>query len=436
MKTKRTVLAFISFILVLTMAVNFAGCTEEQPTQKSEAVIKTGKSSATELTAGLTANKVSGKKADDEFTKSQFEFYAKLFKACVNENENENVFVSPLSVQLALAMTANGADGETKAEMEKLLGDEIPLDELNEYLYYYVNSLPSNEEYKAEIENSIWIRDDKDRLQAENDFLQKCNDYYWSQVFKAPFDSQTVEDINSWVSDNTDGMIEKIIDKIEPEEIMLLLNTVMFDAQWETPYEEFSVNDGTFTSVSGKQRNVKMMASGEELYLTDDKATGFIKNYKDGKYAFAALLPNENININKYIESLTGEKISEILKNAQSERVYAKMPKFSCEFGMSLKNVLSGLGMKLAFDTSKADFSKMAKLSDGNIFIGDVFHKTFISVNERGTKAGAVTRVDVNASSAPVEIKEVFLDRPFVYMIIDKSQNLPIFMGVLTDINE
>lgn len=422
MKIKRAVLIFISLGLALIMAVNFAGCA--------------GQVSAAELTAGITANKVSGKSADDKFTKSQFEFYTKLFKACVKERKNESVFISPLSVQLALAMTGNGASGETKTQIEKLLGGAIPLDELNEYLYSYVNSLGSADEYKVKIANSLWLRDDENRLQAENDFLQKCCDYYSAEVFKAPFDSQTVKDMNSWVSDKTDGMIKEIIDKISSEDIMFLLNGVMFDAVWDEPYMDGVASSGTFTSVSGEQRVVNMMPSGENIYLEDDNATGFIKDYKDGKYAFAVLLPDENVNINDYVESLTGERISAILRNAQNERVSVKIPKFTCEFNMGLKDVLSDMGIELAFDEGKADFSKMAKSSMGNIFIGDVFHKTFITVDERGTKAGAVTKVEVKDTAALTQVKEVFLDRPFVYMIIDKSNNLPIFMGVLADISE
>lgn len=422
MKIKRAVLVFISLGLALIMAVNFAGCA--------------GQVSAAELTAEITANKVSGKSADDKFTKSQFEFYTKLFKACVKERKNESVFISPLSVQLALAMTGNGASGETKTQIEKLLGVAIPLEELNEYLYSYVNSLGSADEYKVKIANSLWLRDDENRLQAENDFLQKCCDYYSAEVFKAPFDSQTVKDMNSWVSDKTDGMIKEIIDKISSEDIMFLLNGVMFDAVWDEPYMNGVVSSGTFTSVSGEQRIVNMMPSGENIYLEDDSATGFIKDYKDGKYAFAALLPDENVNINDYVESLTGERISAILGNAQNERVSVKIPKFTCEFNMGLKDVLSDMGIELAFDEGKADFSKMAKSSMGNIFIGDVFHKTFITVDERGTKAGAVTKVEVKDTAALTQVKEVFLDRPFVYMIIDKSKNLPIFMGVLADISE
>lgn len=435
---KKSVLTVISFILVLIMALNFAGCgkeiviTEEVPEWEK----RSGKWTASELTADLTENKVSGKSADSKFTKSQLEFCAELFKACVKERENESVFISPLSVQLILAMTGNGANGETKAQIEKLLSSTIPLDELNRYLYSYVNSLASEKDYKTNIANSLWLRDDESRLQAENEFLQICRDYYSAEVYKAPFDSQTVKDMNSWVSKETDGMIKNITNKISPEDMMFILNAVMFDAVWDEPYADGTASNGTFTSVTEEQRRVIMMPSGEDVYLEDDSATGFIKDYKDGKYAFAALLPNENVKINDYVESLTGERISAILRSAQNERVSVKIPKFTCEFNISLKDVLSEIGIKLAFDKEKADFSKMAKSSMGNIFIGDALHKAFITVDERGTKAGAATIFKGGASAPPTKIREVFLERPFVYMIIDKSRNLPIFIGVLTDIQQ
>lgn len=437
MKTKKAVLIIISLVLVLIMALNFAGCgkeivlIEEAPEWEMRSQLM-----ASELTADLTANKVSGKSADSKFTKSQFEFCAELFKACVKERGNESVFISPLSVQLVLAMTGNGANGETKAQIEKGLSSTVPLDELNGYLYSYVNSLASEKDYKINIANSLWLRDDENCLQAENEFLQICRDYYSAEVYKAPFDSQTVKDMNRWVYKKTDGMINYITNKIDPEDMLFILNAVMFDAVWDEPYAEGAASNGTFTSVTGEQRRVKMMPSGEDVYLEDDSAKGFIKDYKDGKYAFAALLPNENVNINDYVESLTGEKISAILRSAQNERVAVKIPKFTCEFNISLKDVLSEMGMKLAFDEKEADFSKMAKSSMGNIFIGDALHKAFITVDERGTKAAAVTIIEGGASAAPAKIREVFLERPFVYMIIDKSQNLPIFIGVLTDIQQ
>ena len=160
-----------------------------------------------------------------------------------------------------------------------------------------------------------------------------------------------------------------------------------------------------------------MMHSEEYYYIETENAKGFMKHYKDKKYSFVALLPNEN-DIYGYIDSLTPEYIEAALNNVQNKGGYAVMPKFSYEYELSMNGVLKSLGMPTAFDSSKADFTDMATSSRGNIFIGDVLHKTFIQVDELGTKAGAVTKVEMNDECAPAYEWEITLDRPFVYMII------------------
>ena len=418
MKKTKIGLAAICLLLVFAMIFSFAGCAIEVQ--------------AADLMEGINAQKVSGKAADDRFINAQAELAVKLFKASVEKSENESVLISPLSIQLALAMTANGANGQTKEEMEKLLGGDIPLEELNEYLYTYINSLPSENKYKLEVANSIWFRDDKDRLTVEKDFLQTNADYFAAQAYKEPFDQQTVDDINNWVSNHTDGMIEKIIDKILPDEVLHLINAVAFDAEWETPYEKNNVNDGIFHSLSGDERKVKMMYSDEYKYIGEENATGFIRDYKDGKYAFAALLPNEGVDLYDYIASLTGEGLKRTLDNAEAEAVNAAIPKFSYDYSLLMNEILAGLGMPTAFDADNADFHRIAM--DDDIYIGSVLHKTFISVDEKGTKAAAITDIAMYDKAAAMPEREVILDRPFVYMIIDNSTNLPIFIGTVTDI--
>ena len=419
MKKTKIGAAAICLLLVFAMIFSFAGCAVEVQ--------------AADLMNGINAKKVSGKAADDRFIGSQAELAVKLFKASVEKSEKESVLISPLSIQLALAMTANGANGQTKEEMEKLLGGDIPLEELNEYLYTYVNALPSEEKYKLELANSIWFRDDAERLTIEKDFLQTNADYFGAQAYKEPFDQQTVKNINDWVNKHTDGMIKKIIDKLPLESVMCLINALAFEADWEKAYKKQAVDDGTFTSISGEERKVKLMHSTEHKYIETDNAIGVIKNYKDGKYAFAALLPSEGIDLHDYINSLSGEKLMAALNGAEEETVITAIPKFSYEYSLNMEDILIELGMPTAF-SPYADFYKMATSTAGNIFIGEVCHKTYIAVDEEGTKAAAVTSVQTYDSAAIMPEKEVILDRPFVYMIIDNSTNLPIFIGTVTDI--
>ena len=417
---KKTFLAILSLILICSMAVNLTGCAT--------------KVQAADLMEGVQANTVTSKAADDAFAQSQMRLAVDLFQASVLESKDENVLISPLSIQLALAMTANGADGDTKAEMEALLGGEISLENLNEYLCSYVNNLPSAEKYKLQIANSIWFRDNEGRLQVEKDFLQKNADYYGAQAYKAAFDDQTMKDINNWVKDHTDGMIDSILDQIDEDAVMYLINALVFDAEWQHVYDKSDVYKGKFTNIDGAEKQVDMMHSEETVYLQDENATGFMKPYSGSKYNFAVLLPNEGVDIYEYIAGLTGEKLMETLSTPQLGMVMATLPKFSYEYELTMNDVLKELGMPSAFSGDTADFSKMAHSSRGNIYIGDVLHKTFISVDELGTKAGAVTKVQMNDECAVMSEWVVTLNRPFIYMIIDNDTNLPVFIGTVMDV--
>ena len=419
MKKTRILLTITSLLLLLSMTLNLGGCMNSFASD--------------DLMKGVKANAVSGKETDDAFILAQTELALKLFKASANESKNENVLISPLSILLALAMTANGADGETRAEMEALLGGDIKLDDLNEYIYTYVNSLPSSEQAKLEIANSIWFRD-SESFTVEKDFLQTNADYYGAEIYKSAFDESTLYDINSWVSKNTDGMIEKIYDEIDPSAVMFLINALVFDAKWEKKYTDKSVWERTFTSITGETRDVEFMHSSEYKYIHGKNVNGFIKDYKGGKYSFVALLPDKNVSIYRYIESLSAESIAKLFENVYSNEVEAAIPKFESEYSLIMNDILSGLGMSSAFASGSADFSKLGQSDIGNLYISDVTHKTYISVDENGTKAAAVTSSGITCEDENNTVT-ITLDRPFVYMIIDNATNLPIFIGAVTDIS-
>ena len=408
------------FILVLILVLVTAACDN----------IGT-KVEASDLTAGITANTVSGKAIDGQFINNTAEFSINLFKKTLSESDNS--LISPLSVILALAMTANGADSETLSQMEEVLGKDIPLSDLNEYLYYYVRNLPSEDKMKLAIANSIWFRDDEERLKVEKDFLQTNADYYHASIYKAPFDQTTLDDINNWVNINTDGMIDQIIDQIDADTVMYLINAVVFDAEWQNVYNKENIYEDEFTAVDGEKHNVEFMRSEESSYLDDGNATGFVKPYYDGKYSFVTLLPNQGVSIDDYIESLSGESFIALLDNTENTPVNASLPKFSYDYEIKMNDALKALGMPEGFSPDDADFSKMGHSSIGNIYIGKVLHKTYITVDELGTKAGAVTKVEMN-DEAYMETKNVVLDRPFVYAIIDNETDLPIFIGVVKNL--
>ncbi len=359
------------------------------------------------------------------------DFAVRLFKA--SEKSGKNTLVSPLSVASALAMTANGADNATLAQVEQVLG--LSRDQLNHYLYSYVKKLPQSEKAKLSLANSIWFTDD-DSFTVNREFLQKNADYYGADLYKAPFNRKTVADINSWVKGKTDGMIPEIIDDLSPAAVMCLVNALAFEAEWFIPYEENQVHEGTFTREDRTVHRVEFMHSGEDYYLEDENATGFIKHYSDLKYAFVALLPNAGVSVSDYVASLDGAALRAMLSSPQETTVVAALPKFETEYSVNMSAILEDMGMHDAFNVKKADFSSLGRSTKGNIFINRVVHKTFISVAEQGTKAGAATAIEMDAGSAMTpEPKTVTLDRPFVYMLIDFENRVPFFIGTLMDVN-
>ncbi|MEL7566444.1 MAG: serpin family protein [Dehalobacterium sp.] len=416
---KRMIAGALSLTLMFSALISLSGCGTTAQAADLMAGVKANTVNADVNLIGDNAGAVAG-------------FAVKLFQNSVIPDEN--TLVSPLSVLCALAMTANGAEGKTLTQMEDVFGLNVP--KLNDYLHTYLEGLPSGDKYKVSIVDSIWFKDDES-LEVEKNFLQTNADYYGASIYKAAFDDATLKDINTWVSDNTDGMIENILDEIPAEAVMYLINALAFDAEWENIYSENQVRDGTFTTESGETRDAEMMYNTESRYLDDGSATGFLKYYADRKYAFAALLPNEGVSVFDYIASLTGEGLINTLQNAQDVEVKTALPKFENEYSVEMSDILKAMGITDAFNADSADFTGLGKSKHGNIFISRVLHKTYIAVDEKGTKAGAATAVEMSKASAPVEKpKTVYLNRPFVYMLIDCETNLPIFIGTIMNIDQ
>ena len=346
------------------------------------------------------------------------EFAVNLFRE--SAQEGENTLVSPLSVMSALAMTANGAAGETLCQMETVLGGS--LEDLNEWLG------GSSHGENVKLANGMWLKDDG-AFEARQDFLDMVKRGYDVKVEAAPFDDSTAKEINSWVKKQTDDMINGIVDEIPTEAVLYLVNALAFDAQWEKPYADYQVQEGVFITENGNEQTVEMMYDAVQDYLRTENAKGFLKWYEGGKYAFAALLPDEGVSVKELVDSLVGEKLMVLLQNPKADVVQTAIPKFRSETNLELSAALKNLGMTDAFDRNLADFSELGQYEGGNLNISRVMHKTYIEVGELGTRAGAATAVELEAGSAMVEPNTVYLDRPFVYMIVDMESHFPIFMG-------
>lgn len=417
MKTKSICRRLLAAVLCISMLLGLTGC---------------GQTQSTNLMKGVSPGAVADRTADDAFRAASADFAVRLFQQ--TRKEGQNNLISPLSVMLALAMTANGAQGETRTQMAQVLGGSIPLETLNEYLRTYLQNLPNGKEYKLDIANAIWFRDHE--LTVEKSFLQTNADYYNAAAYQSPFNDQTCRDINEWVKKNTDGQINQILDRVDPNDIMYLVNAVLFDAPWSTQYKKSAIHDAEFINADGERQTVSMMYSDEAQYLGDGQATGFIKPYRGG-YRFVALMPNEGVSLDQYVASLTGAELLRIIQSAQNVTVHAGLPQFADDDQASLNDALCALGMSQPFDSTSADFSALGRTSSGEpIFIGEVLHKTHIEVDANGTKAAAVTVVGMEKGYSMPESHTVILDRPFVYAIVDGATNLPIFIGTMAKIAE
>lgn len=395
----------------------------EEPGETSRPIRTTNSKN---LMEGITPMSVTKKNPDDAFITAQMEFAVKLLQQSLKKDGAKGALVSPLSAQLCLAMVANGADGETLTEMEKVLGGDLSLEQLNAYLSAYAESLPSTEKTKLILNNGIWF---KEGYPFYTDFLQTNADYYGAALYQAPFDGTTLQEINDWVNTNTDGMIPELFDDLNPNTVMALINTLLFDGDWETSYASNEIWDRTFRSYSGVEKTVKMMCADESVYICDQNAKGFLKYYEGKEYAFAAILPAEDEDILEYVNSLTGTTLQTLLASQTATTVHVMLPKFEFQYDLNLKSILSDMGMPSAFLPTAADFSK---LSPQALYIGQATQKTVIQVTETGTKAAAATGVTMDDFGMGLG-KEVFLNRPFVYMILDTKTNLPLFLGVMTE---
>lgn len=342
-----------------------------------------------------------------------------------SHKEGTNTLVSPLSAFSALAMTANGAAGQTLAQMEAVLG--MPAADMAPFLRGYLSGS------ELRLANGIWFAED-DRLELKEAFLESSRDAFQAEIRQAPMNLETCDAINAWVKEKTDGMIPSILDEIPEDAMVYLVNALAFEASWPEPYWDHQVTDSIFTTEDGREQEMELMYSTEHLYLETATATGFIKPYKDSRYGFAVLLPNEDVSLRDCLDSLTGEELKALIQEPADAVVHAALPKFEAEFDTELSEVLQSMGMTDAFDAGSADFTAMGTCRDGNLCIGRVKHRTYLSVAEDGTRAGAATMVEILCGAAfNPDIKTVTLDRPFLYMIVDMEQGFPIFLGTMED---
>jgi len=359
-------------------------------------------------------------------------FSLRVLKSVIEEDgTNRNIMISPYSLSVALSMTANGAAGATLDSMMTTLGfGERSLSELNSF-YKKVTSaiLSTDPSTTIAIANSIWF---KNTLSVKNTFEQANSYWYDATVkgldFSAP-DAPVV--INNWSSDKTNGLIKKVIGQINPNDIMYLLNAVYFKSIWGENFDFKIYNTTTepFYKEGGQTVNVRMMNNDRKyLYFSDKNLTAISIPYGNGSFEYVALLPAQNNTVSNLADQISDEEyFNNILARRNSAEIMLSMPKFKYSFDVDLKSTLSKMGMGIAMDSERADFSNLFN-ENLDSYISMIKQYNYIELNEAGTEAASVTVVGVGVTSLPVKVSVKF-NRPFLYFIREKSTGIVLFAG-------
>lgn len=352
--------------------------------------------------------------------------------------EGEATLLSPLSILLALSMAANGADGDTLAQFEAVLSGGAGLDVLNAVCQDLTQAYEElGGSTRCSIANSLWVDPEG---QIREDFIGRCIGTFDAQVLSAQLsDPGIVPALNGWVSDHTNGMIPSIIDRPFPEEsAALLVNALYLKNTWETEFDPDSTWERAFRHAGAEDEWMDFLCHYQLSfpYLQGWDSVGALLPYGDGRLAFFALMPEDSrADFGEWLEGLSGEELSQLLRSAgeQEESLFLRLslPKFEAEWRGELRDMLSSLGLDLAFTPIAADFSRMGDNPDG-YFLSQVIHAAKIEVNEKGTEAAAATVVDaVGGSSESEKPQGIQLDfnRPFLYGIADRQTGVPLFLG-------
>ena len=359
----------------------------------------------------------------DDAVAASNSFWGKLLGEACREMGQENICLSPMSAQFAMAMVASGAEGKTKKEIcnTMQLGDSANINS-RRLLDDIATKTVWNEHGDVRIANSIWI---KDGFDVKQEFIDTNKEFFDALVESAEFNQETVKRVNDWCNENTNGKIPTILDRFTESDRMLLINALYLKAAWSKPFKEENTTEQIFTTEKGEEIKAPtmMMRSNEPFY--SDEMVSMVSKRLQGGYSMLFILPGEGVKCDEAAEYVAKD-FDTLLKNMEVRNVTLSLPKFTTDFGMSLKPVLANLGIKRAFG-NKAQFGG---ISDEALFISDVVQKTYINVNEKGTEAAAVTVAVAGAlSMRPPKVEIITFDRPFIYAIIKDNGNHVMFAG-------
>ncbi len=356
---------------------------------------------------------------DNSSTNSSFDY--SLIKE-TNKNKSSNYLISPYSIKTVLSIIKDGADNSSLKELNDVMGNFRRANIISKNVIGDANLLLINKEYKDEINKN---------------YVNKIEKNYDAEI---KYSNITPNNINKWVDNKTNHMIPTLVDSVNPETIMAIINAISMKASWDSEFDCKNTHISEFNTIDGSIINTIMMVSNDAQYIEDDTAKGIIKKYKTYKnddhkkvnLEFVAIMPNDGID--SYIENFNNEEFRNLLSTKdkyKNEDVSLKLPRFKYNYNFSnLMNVLINMGIKSIFNEKTADLSKMTESNSKDLYIGSIKQKSYIEVNEKGTKASAATiaTVDENAANVPIDIE---FDKPFIYIIKQSNSDDILFFGVV-----
>jgi len=362
---------------------------------------------------------------------SSNKFGLNLFNEINRTDKEKNVFISPLSVSLALGMTMNGTNGETYDEMRATLQfPDLTNEEINNSYKTLIETLYNSDPKVTFLSaNSIWYRNE---MTFEQSFFDLSTKYFSALVNGLDFtDPASVDIINNWVKQNTNNKIEKILDSIPPEAVMYLINAIYFNGTWKYEFDKEKTDVESFNLINGGIINSEMMVQTNDFdYYSNSNLQAVELPYGDGNFSMVVILPRENLNINEFANGITEDNLKLWLDSLSQHKGTLWLPKFQIEYKSELNDYLIALGMGKAFTPYIADFTNMYNVP-GALFINEVLHKTFVKIDEEGTEAAAVTSVGISTTSShgSSNIFYMKVDRPFIFLIREENSGCILFMG-------
>jgi serpin B len=377
-----------------------------------------------------TAISTTGTKVASSITSANNNFGLDVFNQLVKQSPQDNIFISPASIAMALSMVYNGAGGPTRTAMQKVLNYQgLNLNTINGSNLSLISSLKNPDpKVTLAIANSVWL---KQGVSVNKTFLNTTQHYYQAKATTLNFSSPSAPTtINNWVSNATDGKITSIVKNIPSSEIMYLINAVYFKGAWHTVFDSSQTQNSPFTTGRGTSIQTPLMSqTGTYNYYSDSSVQAIQLPYgKNQRISMNVYLPTD---MTTFLQNLSYSQLANIDNQYTQQQGTILLPKFTLTYSQSLKNTLESLGMGIAFNPfDAANFNGIAR----NTYITDVEHKTYIAVDEQGTVAAAVTSVDVGMSVA-IEPSGFYMDvnKPFVLTIQDSSTKEVLFVGIIQD---